>query len=239
MKKIEKIILIFLIIIPIVLFYNYTKPEYYGTNTIGLENCYSIWLPSLKERKPLIKQLEADIQQPITIFEAINGKKFVSNYVEFKNVDATGSIKPGAIGCLLSHVELLQSSTEDSIVVFEDDCVFNSSLAELHSFIEDAPQFDILCMATNITVESTPVDSSYVRVKKFYGTHALILNRKAIDAVLATHEKYSIRKKFLPADWLYSIAIQECGLRAFAPRDNEKYFTYKHGLMSSITEVVR
>lgn len=237
MKKI--LLLISFIIIAIVLLYNYKKPEYYGTNTLGLENCHIIWLPSLKERKPLIKQLEADIQQPITIFEAINGKTHVSDYLEFKNVDATGSIKPGAIGCLLSHVELLESTSQDSIVVFEDDCVFNSTLAELHSFIDDAPQFDILCMGTNITVESTPVDSSYVRVQKFYGTHALILNRKAIDAVLATHEKYTIRKKFLPADWLYSIAIQEYGLRAFAPTDNEKYFTYKHGLISSITEVVR
>jgi GR25 family glycosyltransferase involved in LPS biosynthesis len=143
------------------------------------------------------------------------------------------------IGCTLSHLELLRNLNSDYITIFEDDCTLHGDLAELNNFIRDAPDFDILCLGTSETVESKPVDSKYVQIFRFWGTHALIVKKRAALKILETFDNYSNKKIFLPADWLYSIAIKDNSLIAYAPKNNREFFDYKRGIYSVVAERVR
>lgn len=204
-----------------------------------MENCVSIWLPSLVERLPLIKELEKNLNVPITIFHALDGKMYVEQFKNFKHVLYGQQINAGMIGCVLSHLEVLKNTKSD-ITVFEDDCVFYGNLEELHSFIQNAPPFDILCLGVSELVESQKTeDINYVRAYRFWGTHALIVKKDAAQKIVETFEKYRLEKCFLPADWLYSYAIKEHNLKAYVPPNIFKYVTFKRGLFSTVSNRIR
>jgi GR25 family glycosyltransferase involved in LPS biosynthesis len=204
-----------------------------------MENCNSIWLPSLTERYELIKTLEKSIRVPINIFSAIDGVKYRDRYLDYRHILSGQIINPGMIGCTLSHLELLRNLDSDYITIFEDDSTFHGDLAELNNFIRDAPEFDILCLGTSETVESKPVDSRYLQIFRFWGTHALIVKKRAALKILETFDNYSKNKIFLPADWLYSLAIKDNSLIAYAPKNNREFFDYKRGIYSVVAERVR
>ena len=140
------------------------------------------------------------------------------------------------IGCLESHIHILQDS-QDNIVIFEDDCEF---VEDSMTFFHDLHDFDILCLGTNENVEYEYIEGKeYLRVYRFWGTHALLIRQNAIKAVLETYEKYRNLKVFLPADWLYSYAIKEHNLKAYAPINPKRFFKQKNGLVSSVNGKIR
>jgi len=204
-----------------------------------MEYCTSIWLPSLSERYEIIKTLEKNIKKPIRIFNAIDGSLHTDKYVNYRHILKGQSINSGIIGCTLSHLEVLKNMNTDAIVIFEDDCTFHGDLVELNNFIKNAPEFDILCLGTSETVESKLVDNKYVQIFRFWGTHALLIKAKAARAIIETFEKYSKSKKFLPADWLYSYAIKDNNLIAYAPKNNMEFFNYKRGIYSVVANRIR
>jgi hypothetical protein len=65
------------------------------------------------------------------------------------------------------------------------------------------------------------------------------VKKKAALAIIKTFEKYSKSKKFLPADWLYSYAIKDNNLIAYAPKNNMEFFNYKRGLYSVVANRIR
>jgi GR25 family glycosyltransferase involved in LPS biosynthesis len=188
----------------------------------------------LKERLPIIKTLEIKIQKPISIFNAILGAEYTSEFSGFKHVLERESITSGMIGCLLSHINILKNAKTD-ILIFEDDCEYISDYSE---FIASAPEYDILCLGNNENVDYKLI-GSYVKVSRFWGTHALLIKHSCIDAILQTYEKYKNLKIFLPADWLYSYAIKENNLNAYAPINPKQYFKQKSGLVSTINGRLR
>uniref|UniRef100_A0A6C0D6N3 Glycosyl transferase family 25 domain-containing protein n=1 Tax=viral metagenome TaxID=1070528 RepID=A0A6C0D6N3_9ZZZZ len=194
--------------------------------------CYSICLP---ERIEYVKILEKKIKNPIYIFNAIDGKKHIDEFKDFKHVLPSETISAGMIGCLLSHIEVLKNA-KTNILIFEDDCEYVSDCSE---FIKENCIFDILLLGTNENVDFTLQNSKFVKVKRFWGTHALYVKYSTIEGILKIYEKYKSRKIFLPADWLYSYAIKEHNLRAFAPLNPKQYFKQKSGLVSSINGKVR
>jgi GR25 family glycosyltransferase involved in LPS biosynthesis len=187
---------------------------------------------TLEERLPIVKKLEEDIKQPITIFNALKGN--INSYNNFKHILPSQKITEGMIGCLESHLTILRNATRNTLI-FEDDCVYVSDSSEF------APiDFDILCLGTNENVEFTYIpNKNYLRVYRFWGTHALLIRHNAIKAILETYEKYKSKNIFLPADWLYSYAIKEHNLIAYAPKDPKQYFKQKSGLVSTINGKVR
>lgn len=203
-----------------------------------MENCYSIWLPSLIERYPIIKELEFNLKKNIFIFNAIDGKEYVEKFKNFKHVLYGQKINSGIIGCSLSHLELLKKN--ETITIFEDDCTFNGNLDELNSFIKNAPEFDILCLGVSEMVEKEEFSNpNYVKLYRFWGTHALIVKKEAAEKIVSTFEKYLKLNVFLPADWLYSYAIKEHNLKAYGPNELKKFFDYKRGIYSVIANRIR
>jgi len=194
--------------------------------------CVAITLP---DRLEIMKILEKNIKNPIHIFNAIDGKQHIDEFKDFKHVLPSETISPGMIGCLLSHIEVLKNA-KTNILIFEDDCEYVSDCSK---FINQNPIFDILLLGTNENVDFTLHGLNCVKVKRFWGTHALLIKYNTIEGILKIYEKYKLRKIFLPADWLYSYAIKEFNLRAYAPLNPKQFFKQKAGLVSTINNKVR
>jgi GR25 family glycosyltransferase involved in LPS biosynthesis len=207
----------------------------------NIEHFYSIWLPRLITRKIHIDNLESKLKKDIHIFQAYDGNKYIKEYENHKHILAGQTITAGMIGCLKSHLDIIRNNNYDKFVIFEDDCEFVSSIEELNIFLLNIPSdYDIICLGTNENVDFIPTkDISKVHIKRFWGTHALILTKKACISILETYESYNNDKIFLPADWLYSIAIIKHKLKAYAPYKPSQYFKQISGLISSINGKIR
>ena len=195
-----------------------------------------ITLANIEERVNAVKQLEIDLGVCLNIFDAIIGN--IDLFSNFTHIRKDQKITSGMIGCLLSHVKLLKGDF-DRLCIFEDDCELIGKKEELFDFIESVPPFDILCLGTNEHVDYTPFNSSYVKVTRFWGTHAIIITKKAAIAILKTYENYIKQKLLLPVDWLYSYTIKENGLIAYAPTNPKQYFRQKIGFVSTATGGIR
>lgn len=203
-----------------------------------MDNCVSIWLPVLTERYNIIKKLENDLKTIINIFNAVDGNDFLNEFKNFRHVLYGQKINAGMVGCVLSHLELLKRN--QTITIFEDDCIFTAQLDTLNSFISSAPDFDILCLGVSEIVEADTSESNeYNRLFRFWGTHALIVKADAAKKIVDTFEKYASQHIFLPADWLYSIAIKEHNLKAYGPKKINQFFDYKRGIYSVVANRIR
>jgi len=202
--------------------------------------CYCIWLNSLSERGTIIENLENSLQKVIFRFDAFDGEYYNASFLNYKHMVLNEKINSGMIGCLLSHIGLLEIVQHDKYIIFEDDCECTSTLDSINTFIKSLPDYDIVCLSANeyVTYSSTK-HTNIVSIKRFHGSHALILTKKAIVCILETYNKYNDKKTFLPADWLYSIAIQEHNLKCYGPKNSKQFFKQTSGLVSSANGKIR
>jgi hypothetical protein len=206
----------------------------------AIEQYYSIWLPSLTERKPLIDTLEEKLSKKINIFHAIDGKEHFQDYINHRHILAGQKVTPGMIGCLLSHVEILKTSPYNMYAIFEDDCEFVGNKEELYKFCSDISGFDILCLSTSENVDCVPTrNPSILKITRFWGAHAIVITKKAALAVLETFDSYNKDNLALPGDWLYSYAIKRHNLIAYGPSLANKFFKQKSGLVSTYNGAIR
>ena len=177
-------------------------------------------------------------RSPIEIFNAVSGLLYVDKYKDFTHVLRNEKITNGMIGCLESHIQILQEIEPDkNLLLFEDDCEF---IEDSMTFFHDLHDFDILCLGTNENVDYEILQGkNYLRIFRFWGAHALLIRQNAVKAVLETYEKYKNVKVFLPADWLYSYAIKEHNLKAYAPINPKQFFKQKSGLVSNTNGKIR
>ena len=203
-------------------------------------DCYCIWLSSLKEREKIINSLEKTLQKVIFRFDAFDGQYHTSNFLNFKHIVPNEPINAGMIGCLLSHTSIMEIVQNNTFIIFEDDCECVSSLKEINDFIKSVSEYDMLCLSASeyIKYDSTE-NNNIVSVKRFHGSHALLLTQKAVKCILQTYEKYNKNEVFLPADWLYSVAIQEHKLKCYGPKNPKQFFKQTVGLVSSINGKIR
>ena len=108
--------------------------------------CIAITLP---ERIPLVEKLAKDIQLPIEIFNAVSGLLYLDKYKDFIHILKGEKITNGMIGCLESHIQILQEvESKNNVLIFEDDCEFISDSVDFFPL-----DFDIICLGTNENVE--------------------------------------------------------------------------------------
>jgi len=194
-----------------------------------------------KERLPLIYQLEREIGRHLQIFEALDGTALADTGFPTRHPLPGQKITPGIIGCVASHVELIEAALKranEFVCIFEDDAEVVGDLEHYLTYVAKLPTADVICFGTNEIVdgEPTPVPS-IAKVTRFWGTHAIMINRKAMHALLMTYHN-GIKKGILyPADWLYNTAIKEYGLIAYAPI--KSVIKQKSGLVSSINGRIR
>lgn len=221
---------------------------------------FCIHLLNETTREDSIVKLQSDLNVSIQIIEAINGHAFLQTYPNFprrhpfeiiakeRGIPNKGQFlsNSGEVGCLLSHVSILYHANQQNlpyIGIFEDDAEFITNSENLNQFlqiIDSLPQkWDFLVLGANEWVQSFPVDPIVQQIQRFWGTHALLLSQKAIQAILATHKQLQLEGFAYPADWLYAKSIQEHNLIVYGPTDPKSIFRQIPGFMSAINGKVR
>jgi GR25 family glycosyltransferase involved in LPS biosynthesis len=93
---------------------------------------------------------------------------------------------PGAHGCLLSHLQVVREAQRigvSSVLIFEDDVVFDDHLAKKFSlYIDQLPSdWDMLFFGALHRDEPTKVSDNIVRITQAYSTYAYILRDSVFD----------------------------------------------------------
>jgi GR25 family glycosyltransferase involved in LPS biosynthesis len=191
-------------------------------------------------RYPSMIDFERKIGRTLQQFEGLSGDFLVKGGFPRKHPHE-GESTPGNIGCTASHVEILEAlikSNHQQTVIFEDDVELVGDLQDYFDSVKNLPEPDLLFFGVNEIVEGTPTtDPEIQKVTRFWGTHAVLVGRKAAYAILMTYKKYVDQGFALPADWLYSYAIKEEGLLAYAPVN--PVIRQRPGLVSLITGNIR
>lgn len=146
----EKIITVIVIFVVIVLFMvgiwglnKYRYKEKYDLIEVDLKEfpIYVISLPQSKDRREYIKrELEGYSYE---IIDAVNGKMINDN--DLPQYIKRGSLRPGQIGCFMSHVNLWkrlnESNQKSPCIVLEDDAQIAINLEEIKRLPND---YDII-----------------------------------------------------------------------------------------------
>ncbi len=221
---------------------------------------FCIHLLSETNREEAILKLQKNLDISMQIIEAVNGREFLEQYPRFPRRHPFEIIaqqrgiptdhghflsNPGEIGCLLSHLSILHHANENKfpfIGIFEDDAEILVDTEILKDFLEkmdSLQQWDFLILGANEWVQSFPIHNDAQQIQRFWGTHALLLSQKAIQAILVTHKLLQSEGFAYPADWLYAKSIQEHKLIVYGPNDPKSLFRQIPGFISSINGKVR
>jgi len=207
-----------------------------------MAHCYVIHIDTAVERLPIIEKLRKTMIHDVVIFQAKDGSEWESSpkIAKLHPLDKT-PVSRGNLGCTHSHIDIIHGrlkAKEEYCLIFEDDCDMLGSQDDVYRFIHHAEnlpdKWDIILLGANEYVESTKVDATYRRVKRFWGTHAVIMKEKAMRAALKVFADAQKRGEFLPADWMYNEAIAKEGIVCYGPTSINTICQQKPGLISSI-----
>jgi hypothetical protein len=114
---------------------------------------------------------------------------------------------PPTIGCNLSHIEVLKLARGrgyESVMIFEDDFQFVVSKEEWTQLIARLPKsYDVVMMGYN-TIEPSPYDDTFVRVRGAQTTSGYIVHSRFYDTLIARWEEGAELFKQSPhLDWIY------------------------------------
>lgn len=219
-----------------------------------------IHLERAEERLPVIENILA-LFPSLSVYNAKDGSDWKNNPTISKQHPWTGSqVSSGVIGCAHSHIDLIHAALrrgDKTIMIFEDDCEMNEkvSINKIMTHVHGANMlgtqqivadttsvseaWDILLLGANEYVESEATTApEYMKVKRFWGTHALILRESAMKAALQVFADAQRGGVFLPADWMYNEAIK-AGLTCYGPTNLYSLCRQKEGFLSYITGAPR
>jgi GR25 family glycosyltransferase involved in LPS biosynthesis len=200
------------------------------------------------DRDFFIETFEKKMGIELQRVEGFDGKSLVETGHPQKHPRDSSNTSYGNIGCTATHVSILDSFLNDSnleyIAIFEDDVELITDVSEVYDYIEyswSLPDWDLLFFGVNEIVEGTPLEEvpQLSKVKRFWGTHAVIVNRNGAKAIL---DEYALSLQdgyALPADWLYSFAIQQRSLVAYCPTNARALVQQKENLVSKCTGLLR
>jgi GR25 family glycosyltransferase involved in LPS biosynthesis len=200
-----------------------------------------------KEREVFLQEFETKMGLELQRIEAIDGETFCKENEIPRKHPREGETSVGNIGCTVSHLGICETFLEtehEYVCIFEDDIELNCEPTDIYEYIEYSwalPEWDMLFLGTNEIVEGEPLEEIPLisRVKRFWGTHAVLLTRKAARAILDEFHQSVASGYALPADWLYSFTILHKNLIAYCPSDPLACVKQKEGLVSTCTGNLR
>ena len=114
---------------------------------------------------------------------------------------------PGAIGCNLSHIEVLKLARDrgyETVMIFEDDFQFLINKEEWDQLIARLPaSYDVVMLSYNLKA-ADPLDETFVRVVEVQTTSGYIVHSRFYDTLIARWEEGArlfIENPML--DWIY------------------------------------
>jgi len=141
--------------------------------------------------------------------------------------------KDGAIGCYLSHLEVLKKERDDPVIIMEDDCIINDS--NMLGLLDRLEGYDIIYFGVTRLFEGSEGVSNPKKPKKLNsnGTHAMWVSLKAKKLLL---DYVRERDYFKPIDALWNLIENTYELNVWRPTEKEmtKYCEQKKGELSII-----
>lgn len=113
-------------------------------------------------------------------------------------LNAKGSIKPGHIGCVLSHLNLfkhLKTIDGDVFMITEDDVVFSDDFIQKYNMlIKDVPSdWNLLYFGGNHNgIPLDLVKENIHRLRKTYTTHCYLVRKNCLDILISEFETDNI-----------------------------------------------
>jgi glycosyl transferase family 25 len=131
------------------------------------------------------KFLEHDIV-PVRRFSAVDGSA--------TEIPALWNHSPGAYGCLLSHIAVVkeaQSSGAPSVLIFEDDAVFDPDFQnKLAGFIQEVPaDWDMLYFGALHKDEPVRISDHVARITKANSTYAYAIRNTMFDEFIELNRR--------------------------------------------------
>lgn len=204
---------------------------------------YVIHLEDRTNRLFLIKILSTVTDLSLNIFNAFNGSEWLT--MPNKHPWKFDTLTQGMIGCTHSHLAILGRIQNSGTphYIFEDDTEIIKSIESMNTFLqsieESGLEWDIILLGANSYVDSEPVDEQICSVKRFWGTHAMLVNPRAVPHIRKVFESSIANGIFLPADWLYNETIKIHGLRVLGPANPTEFVRQAPGFVSAITGKLR
>lgn len=130
------------------------------------------------------------------------------------------NVNPGALGCSLSHIGVLEDAKEnryDSILVFEDDIVFERNFdRRFEDYYSQLPDdWKMLYLGGNHRKKPEKYSRNVSIVKKTLTTHSYALKSEIYNYVL---DKINGKHYDLPVDNIYTHIQREKTVYTFNPR---------------------
>ena len=177
------------------------------------ERIYCINLAKRSERWESVKKQFLNNNITAIRYEAIDGNKY----------DSVNGLKPGELGCLLSHLNILkecQKNNIENLLITEDDVQFCEDFNfKFFEYIKELPKWDMLYLGANHALcnpyESNPpikVTEHVYRVIHAYSTHAYAVNKSCYQ-YLIDH----ISNLTNPLDVMYSKIQKNLEVYIFRP----------------------
>lgn len=185
--------------------------DFVGSENIGI---YIIHMDRSIDRKPLIKKLSESLSIDPIIFPAVDGKIIVKDGYPTKCLSSTKdkvfNREPGEIGCTLSHVGVCKDAINksyDYAVIFEDDCIFNDTLENLHKSLTEFKALNIKWDMFNLACHNLiKIDNikDYQKIKNFYYAHSYIVNNTIMKQLVEYNEMLYNNGMTCCGDGIYS-----------------------------------
>lgn len=143
--------------------------------------------------------------------------------VDGKNCKQVNALKPGEIGCLMSHLNILlecQKNNIENVLITEDDVEFCDNLNEVFfKYEKELPRWDMLYLGANHALcnpyENNPpikITEHVYRILHAYSTHAYAVNKSCYQ-YLIDH----ISQMTHPLDVMYSRVQKKLNVYLFRP----------------------
>ena len=158
---------------------------------MNIEKIDKIFCVNLKQREDRKKRCEEIFNEHnlnVDFFDAIDGKSL--------NIKA--KIKPGHVGCCLSHREIYKkflNSNWNTVLVLEDDVEFDLNFKNLfETYFKEVPNdWNLLYFGGNHNNTAKHMISEHVhRLHNTYTTHCYMINRRAINFLLNEFDENKI-----------------------------------------------
>jgi len=170
------------------------------------EKVYLINLKSRPDRLKISTEILNRYNIKFEIFEAIEGNPGIITESEVLNK------KPGAMGCLLSHLEIIKLAKANkykNILIFEDDVeLIDNFNIEFNDSIKELPnEWDMIYLGGSNANKNKPLEKTNSRIQKTIATNTTSsygINSNIYDLLILEISKY---KRTI--DSIYSTDIQK------------------------------
>lgn len=190
------ILLIFNIVLPKI------KKEHFESNFINsvVDKIYVINMDKDKDRMEILDKKMKVLGLEYQRISGVDGKKV---YPKYK--DKT-KLRPGQIGCLLSHIEVLKDAIKNNynnIMVLEDDILFHHNFHQefkkkYQKILKNEKRFDLIYLGCTQSMGgpgfwgNTKMKDEYYDNKYTDGTYAMLINKNIFEVIKKQAESYKI-----------------------------------------------